>query len=185
MSRDHDSLQARCLSHNHSIQLNYISVPLHSTYTQQLTGQHWPCHQGRNPEKPGGPLPGDLWPGPKEDLCPDGEGLLRALPAVRAIPGDPGQLKPIHLGGRSIKFTIKLGFGFKGKSWLKPWLTLRCYTVILVGWIMHGLWTSPPSPTLESFWNGLHLYGYHFVLLQGKTQGGKFHHNLAFGKMNL
>lgn len=56
------------------------------------SGEHRPRHQGRDPEEPGGALPGDLWPGPEEDLRPDGERLLRPFPEVRAVPGAAGQL---------------------------------------------------------------------------------------------
>lgn len=56
------------------------------------TGQHWSLHQGCDPEEPGGSLPCDLWPGPKADLRPDGERLLRAFPPIWAVPGAPGQL---------------------------------------------------------------------------------------------
>lgn len=54
------------------------------------TGQHWSLHQRRHPEEPGGSFPFDLWPGPKADLRPDGERLLRSFPPIWAVPGAAG-----------------------------------------------------------------------------------------------
>lgn len=73
-----------------SISRHLILIP--TFFVSTTTGKHWSLHKGRDPEESGGHFPGDLRPGPKEDLRPDGERLLRSLPAVWAVPGAPGQL---------------------------------------------------------------------------------------------
>lgn len=54
-----------------------------------LLGKHRPLHQGCDSEEPGGSFSLHLRAGSEPDLHPDGERLLRSLPAVWAVPGTP------------------------------------------------------------------------------------------------
>lgn len=54
-----------------------------------LLGEHRPLHQRCDFEEPGGSFSGHLRAGSEPDLHPDGERLLRSLPAVWAVSGTP------------------------------------------------------------------------------------------------
>lgn len=54
-----------------------------------LLGEHRPLHQRCDSEEPGGSFSLHLRAGSEPDLHPDGERLLRSVPAVWAVPGTP------------------------------------------------------------------------------------------------
>lgn len=80
----------------------YWLLPTSSLITNiMLLGEHRPLHQRCDSEEPGGSFSLHLRAGSEPDLHPDGERLLRSVPAVWAVPGTPQVNWLVQLQGDS------------------------------------------------------------------------------------